>query len=127
MCSLIARFVSPWDCRHLQGLLRAAYCDIYSAEREDVEFILVPMPRLEIETIQDFKILHEIGALTPDMTVKLSRILLGEEPGAKRRRAAPAQASDPFPERQSGKPAEGQKEGPPDEKKGEGKKTAPKP
>jgi hypothetical protein len=50
-----------------------------------VEFLLVPMPRLEIETIQDFKILHEIGALTPDMTVKLSRILLGEEPGAARK------------------------------------------
>jgi len=42
------------------------------------------MPRLEIETIQDFKILHEIGALTPDMTVKLSRILLGEDPSAKK-------------------------------------------
>ena len=35
------------------------------------------MPRLEIETIQDFKILYEIGALTPDMSVELSRILLG--------------------------------------------------
>jgi hypothetical protein len=64
------------------------------------------MPRLEIETIQDFKILHEIGALTPDMTVKLSRILLGEEPGAAKKRKREGdddtglQAAQPFPERQ---------------------------
>jgi len=98
-------------CRHLQSLLRECYCQIYSAKPEDVEFILVPMPRLEIETIQDFKILFEIGALTPDMTVKLSRILLGEEPGGKRKPSdqpnrnppsgnAPG-PTEPFPERVS--------------------------
>ena len=38
---------------------------------------------MEIETIQDFKVLYEIGALTPDMTVKLSRIWLGEDPSKK--------------------------------------------
>jgi hypothetical protein len=70
-------------CRHLQTLMRAVYCHIYRVQPERVEFILVPMPRLEIETIQDFKILHEIGALTPDMTVKLSRILLGEDPSSR--------------------------------------------
>ena len=49
------------------------------------------MPRLEVETIQDLKVLFEIGALTPDMSIKISRVLLGEEPGgAKRRKAAPA-------------------------------------
>lgn len=93
-------------CRHLQTLLRQAsvfplcivflrglnlgpgqvYCSIYEAKAEEVEFILVPMPRLEIETIQDFKVLFEIGALTPDMTVKLSRVLLGEDPGSSRSR-----------------------------------------
>ncbi len=93
-------------CRHLQGLLRACYCEIYSARPEDVEFILVPMPRLEIETIQDFKVLHEIGALTPDMTVKLSRILLGEEPGVskknrKNQQAAVPGPAEPFPEKVS--------------------------
>ena len=44
------------------------------------------MPRLEVETIADFKVLFEIGALTPDMSIRLSRILLGEEPGAKRKK-----------------------------------------
>jgi hypothetical protein len=98
-------------CRHLQTLLRNVYCEIYGAKPEDVEFLLIPMPRLEIETIQDFKILHEIGALTPDMTVKLSRILLGEDPSNKRAKTTPQQAqvvqgSEPLPERpQQQKPA----------------------
>jgi len=43
-----------------------------------VEWLLVPMPRLEIESIADFKVLYEIGALTPDMSMKLSRVLVGD-------------------------------------------------
>ena len=65
------------NCRHCQNLLNEIYCSIYRAKPESVEFVLTPMPRLEIETIQDFKILYEIGTLTPDMSVELSRILLG--------------------------------------------------
>ena len=94
-------------CRHVQALLRNVYCEIYSAKPEDVEFLLIPMPRLEIETIQDFKVLHEIGALTPDMTVKLSRILLGEEPGGAKNNkmdhgrggARGLDPGEPFPEK----------------------------
>jgi hypothetical protein len=94
-------------CRHMQSLMRQVYCRIYRARPEDVEFILVPMPRLEIETIDDFKVLYDIGALTPDMSVKLSRILLGEEPSGSRRgrsnnnnpgQAQQRPASNPFPE-----------------------------
>ena len=73
-------------CRHLQTLLCQVYATIYGVRTDSVDFILVPMPRLEVETINDFKILYEIGALTPDMTIKLSRVLLGEEPSAKRSR-----------------------------------------
>ena len=70
-------------CRHLQSLLTSVYNRIYGARPPGaVQFLLVPMPRLEVESIEDFKVLHEIGALTPDMTVKLSRILLGEEPAS---------------------------------------------
>jgi len=76
-------------CRHLQNLLTQVYREIYG-RASDVEFVLTPMPRLEVETIQDLKVLFEIGALTPDMSIKISRVLLGEEPGAKRRKAAPA-------------------------------------
>jgi hypothetical protein len=69
-------------CRHVQTLLSHAYSRVYRVSPNSVEFLLVPMPRLEVETIQDFKVLHEIGALTPDMTVKLSRVLLGDEPSS---------------------------------------------
>jgi len=73
-------------CRHLQSLLTTVYIRIYGPRQPDaVQFIMIPMPRLEVETIEDFKILHEIGALTPDMTIKLSRILLGEEPSSEGR------------------------------------------
>lgn len=69
-------------CRHLQSLLVSVYCESFpGTEVHEVEFVLVPMPRLEIETIADIKVLHEIGALSPDMVLKLSRILLGEDPG----------------------------------------------
>jgi hypothetical protein len=80
-------------CRHLECLLCDVYCTIYRAAREGVEFELVPMPRLEVETIQDFKVLFEIGALTPDMTLQLSRVLLGEDPAERvRARKRPRQA-----------------------------------
>ena len=91
-------------CRHLQNLLTQACApDLHAIKRAsnagapqvyrhiygrsgDADFLLVPMPRLEVETIQDFKILYEIGALTPDMSIKISRVLLGEEPGDRRKR-----------------------------------------
>jgi hypothetical protein len=64
-------------CRHLQNLLSRVYCFIYNDKPEKIDFVLTPMPRLEIETIADFKTLFEIGALTPDMSLELSRIMLG--------------------------------------------------
>ena len=64
-------------CRHCQNLLVGVYCMIYRAKQDSVEFVLTPMPRLEVETIGDFKTLFEIGALTPDMSLELSRIMLG--------------------------------------------------
>ena len=64
-------------CRHCQNIMRGVYCHIYRVEPESVEFILTPMPRLEVESVNDLKILFEIGALTPDMSVELSKILLG--------------------------------------------------
>ena len=60
----------------------------------DAEFLLVPMPRLEVETIQDFKVLYEIGALTPDMSIKISRVLLGEDPGDRRKRQRPPEKTE---------------------------------
>jgi hypothetical protein len=64
-------------CRHCQRLLSQVYAIIYRVSPDDVEFNLTPMPRLEVETIADLKTLFEIGALTPDMSFELSRVLLG--------------------------------------------------
>ena len=76
-------------CWHLQRLLVNVYHKIYRHSRS-VEFTMVPMPRLEIESIEDFKVLFEIGALTPDMSIKLSRMLLGEEGGIGKKQKVPA-------------------------------------
>ena len=67
-------------CSHCQYLLRQIYCQIYKTQPERVQFLLSPMPRLEIESIEDFKVLYEIGALSPDSSVQLSKILLGNGP-----------------------------------------------
>jgi hypothetical protein len=64
-------------CKHIQRLLTHVYQFIYN-DKSHCEFILVPMPRLEISSINDLKVLHEIGALTPDMSMQLSKGLLGE-------------------------------------------------
>jgi len=64
-------------CRHCQNLLSQAYSIIYKVHPESVEFNMTPMPRLEIESVSDLKVLFDIGALTPDMSVELSRVLLG--------------------------------------------------
>lgn len=64
-------------CKHVQFLLQEVYSTIYN-DKSDCEFLLVPLPRLEISSIEDLKALHEIGALTPDMSMQLSKTLLGE-------------------------------------------------
>ena len=64
-------------CRHMQYLITDVYCAIYKAKEENVTFQLTPMPRLEVESVADFKVLFDIGALTPDMSLELSQVLLG--------------------------------------------------
>lgn len=65
-------------CKHCSRLLVLVYRAIYGKD-STVSFTLVPMPRLEIEQIADLKILHEIGALSPDMCLKMSKTLLGDD------------------------------------------------
>jgi hypothetical protein len=71
-------------CRCLQELLACVYKRIY--KKDNVEFILLPMPRLEVDSLADMKVLFEIGALTPDMSLQLSHIMLGEDIENKKRR-----------------------------------------
>jgi hypothetical protein len=78
-------------CRHCQNLLVRVYSTIYRVSPETVEFVLTPMPRMEVESVADLKVLFDIGALTPDMSIELSRVLLGttarpREAGEKRKR-----------------------------------------
>ena len=71
-------------CRKLQMLLAEVYRDIYGDA--DVRFFMVPMSRLEINSVADLKVLFDAGCLTPDMSLQLSSLLLGEELHNKRRR-----------------------------------------
>ena len=64
-------------CRHCQNLLLQVYSTVYKVDPETIEFTLSPMPRMEVESVNDLKVLFEIGALTPDMSIELSRVLLG--------------------------------------------------
>lgn len=63
-------------CHILQELIKDIYCKIYECEKGNVEVVLNPMPRLDIHSMADLKILFEIGAITPDITAQLSEILL---------------------------------------------------
>jgi hypothetical protein len=71
-------------CRQLSLLLGEVYRTIY--KKDNAEFTLIPMPRLEIESVADLKVLSEIGALNPDMSLQISQIVLGEDIDNKRKR-----------------------------------------
>ena len=66
-------------CIFLSGLMQDVYLKIY---KENAEFRLLALPRLEVQGIEDLKTLHEIGVLQPDHALKLSDILLGTTPGS---------------------------------------------
>jgi hypothetical protein len=70
-------------CMFLSDLLQEVHEHIY---KEKVKFYLVALPRLEIQGMEDLKILHEIGVLQPDHAIQLSEVLLGPGPGSKRRK-----------------------------------------
>jgi hypothetical protein len=70
-------------CMFLSDLLQEVHGFIY---KEKVEFYLVALPRLEIQGMEDLKILHEIGVLQPDHAIQLSEVLLGPGPVSKRRK-----------------------------------------
>lgn len=75
-------------CSFLSDLLGEVYAHIY---KEQVKFHLVALPRLEIQGMEDLKILHEIGVLQPDHALLLSEVLLGPGPVNKRRKQQPLQ------------------------------------
>jgi len=68
-------------CFFLRTLLAEVYSTIYKGS--EAQFDIIPMPRLEISTMEDLKILHEVGVLQPEHTVDLASILLGKLKRAK--------------------------------------------
>ena len=64
-------------CNTLQELLSDAYKSVYRAS--NASFHLVPMHRLEIQSMEDLKVLSEIGGITPDMSLQLSQLILGDD------------------------------------------------
>jgi hypothetical protein len=64
-------------CMFLSDLLQEVHEHIY---KELVCFHLVALPRLEIQSMEDLKTLHEIGVLQPDHAIQLSEVLLGPSP-----------------------------------------------
>ena len=61
---------------YLKSLMAEVYGAIYRGA--EAQFDIIPMPRLEISSIEDVQILHEIGVLQPEHTVDLASILLGK-------------------------------------------------
>jgi hypothetical protein len=61
-------------CMFLSDLLAEVHQLIY---KETAEYNLMALPRLEVQGIEDLKILHEVGVLQPDHAIRLSEILLG--------------------------------------------------
>ena len=77
-------------CGFLKGLMEEVYEVVY---KEKAEFNLLAMPRLEIQGVEDLKILHEIGVLQPEHTVDICELLLGKM--KKKPKKDPAAAAKP--------------------------------
>ena len=75
-------------CMFLSDLLQEVHEHIY---KELVRFHLVALPRLEIQSMEDLKTLHEIGVLQPDHAIQLSEVLLGPSPANKRKKLSSQQ------------------------------------
>jgi hypothetical protein len=70
-------------CQFLSNLMQEVHERIY---KEQSQFYLAALPRLEIQGMEDLKILHEIGVLQPDHAMQLSEVLLFSGPESKRRK-----------------------------------------
>ena len=77
-------------CRHLELLLTDVYLAAYGGSADDVQFILRPTPRIEVNTIEEVCQLLEAGGVSFDNAMHLSNMILGvdlqqgagEEPNA---------------------------------------------
>lgn len=100
-------------CFFLKTLLSEVYKTTYKGA--EASFELIPMPRLEVSSIEDLQVLHEIGVLQPEHTIDLASILLGKLKKAKKNPLDPfGQTGQPGQQEQQGsiptKPAKGSEE-----------------
>eukprot|EP00960_Hanusia_phi_P074980 768352-Hanusia_phi.AAC.5 len=63
-------------CRHMNSLCENVYHIIYGGEKDDVQFLIAPNPRLSIESIEDLKALFEIGSISPEMSKKFREVFI---------------------------------------------------
>lgn len=70
-------------CKQLERLLGEVYLEIYG--KANARFVVLPLSRIEIQSMDDLKVLHEIGGITPDLGLQLSHLLLGDEVATHRR------------------------------------------
>lgn len=61
-------------CQFLTVLGSRVYREIYKTE---AVFEIIPMPRLEIESLQDLQVLFDVGVLQPEHTVNIGDVMLG--------------------------------------------------
>ena len=72
--SLIFQSKMAHMCMFLSELMKKAHQKIYN---EEASYNLIALPRMEVQGMEDLKILHEIEVLQPDHAIRLSEILLG--------------------------------------------------
>eukprot|EP00960_Hanusia_phi_P063545 765506-Hanusia_phi.AAC.4 len=63
-------------CRHLNALCESVYNIIYGGEKEEIQFLIAPNPKLSIESIDDLKALFEIGSVSPQMAKKFREVFI---------------------------------------------------
>lgn len=66
-------------CRHLCLLLQSVYASTYGGSPSDVAFEMRPTPRIAIESVEDLKVLMELGVIEHSNAMEISNMLLGVE------------------------------------------------
>lgn len=63
-------------CKHLQALLSDVHQAIYG---KPMQFTILPVPRLSLETVEDLKNLMDTGLILPEKAASIADILLGTQ------------------------------------------------
>jgi len=63
-------------CRHLNNFCENVYNIIYGGEKDDVQFLIAPNPKLSIESMEDIKTLFEVGSISPHLAKKFREVFI---------------------------------------------------